>query len=61
MASLGETFVTKSYEKKGKTMPGYGMGKPMAAKKMADMKKKTAAKKKSGSKPKNAFKGKVKF
>ncbi len=47
MASLVETFVTKSYDKKGKTMPGYGMGKAMAAKKMADMKKKTAVKKKS--------------
>jgi hypothetical protein len=64
VASLGETFVTKSYDKKGNAMYGKkaaGMKKGMAAKKMADMKKKTAAKKKSGSKPKNAFKGKVKF
>jgi hypothetical protein len=50
VASLGETFVTKSYDKKGKTMPGYGMGKAMAAKKMADIKKKKAAVKKKSKK-----------
>lgn len=46
MASLGETFVTKSYDKKGKPM--YGK-KPMNAAmkaKMKDMKAKKVAKSK---------------
>ncbi len=50
MASLAETFVTKSYDKKGKTMYGKKSMSPAMKAKMMEMKAK-AKKSAKGKKP----------